>query len=746
MAKIQRTREQQLLGQFVDEAKEAISRARADRSQLQTINSTVIGLENFTGEANQMARENWGLMAREQLRVGLSKIPGLENLNDQQLEAASIIMGASADPVAYANAAMADNYGSLANGEFDAPMMTDGMDLGVRALGLEYFNETSLDTHLATSLVFNAQSARQDEFCEGFFRTIVIDASECGMLVEIDKSMIHRGVKHAMHQKDSQPYERRNLLDAATDPTVLEDMSVKFVPYMLEDDTNASYFVPAAIHAPEQVRVGSYFVRTNPLRVTSDEKPLMSLSAHPGLVTSGVLDESDEFDGRFALEYIYLGFRKPSQTEAQTRLVRFPTLNLARASFNKSQEGSGREMSLEFRGSAFMIDEHTVDTSGTAIEALQEVKDGKWKIKIAVDAVGTVDLQKGNETFTPVRVKVIEVIDSANQSRALTDAAVAPMLKSFETELFGYKYAATRSNSNRRSKGMLLDNVAERERYKIQLGSPITSRKPVGRTDNTAALKGLITAARFRNNNQGVTKLLGYTEQLDTVVKQITDDYAIATIEGVGRHYIRPWCKIESVDVQKVTSAFQTSDQPDQLRAAMLQRLRNQVAQAYRESRMQPALEMLSGYTISKPEVLIGTDVETAQWLWQTGDVRTLGDQFKYRVVTTNDKRFYGRIQWVFTVGTEGYSPLNFGNMLWVPELVTDTNLTRNDGVANEITVQPRTYHVVNCPITGVINIIGLREFIDGKPNVGIQGLKAADDLLPDNQLDPLPTDPAVGP
>ena len=747
MAKIQSSREQKQLDGLVTAAQDLIQSARVDRASLSNINNSIVGLENFTSSVHVAQRESWGETTRETIKAKLATL-GLENLTDSQCEAAAIIMAAAANPQEYARAALSEDYASLTGGAVDAPMVTDGMDVGVASqlntLGLEYFNETSLDTHLATSLVFNAQSARQDEFGEGFFRTIVIDASECGMLVEIDKTMIHRGVRHAAHKKDSMPYNRRNLLDAATDPSVLEDMSVKFVPYMLEDDTNSEYFVPASMHAPKSVQVGSYFVRTNPLRVTEESKPLMGLSAHPGLVTSGILDEGDEFDGRFALEYIYLNVRKPSQTLEQGRLIRFPTLNLARASFNKSQEGGGRAMSLEFRGSAFMVDEFTKDTTRAPIEALQEVVDGKWKVKVGVDAVATVDLQTGEETFTKVKCKVIEVIDESGNVRALDDVQVAAMLKSFEIDLFAYDYAATRSNSNRRSKGMLLDNVSERERYKIQLGSPITSRKPVGRTDNTSALKGLITAARFRNNNQAVTKLLSYTETLDTVVKQITDEYAIATIEGVGRHYIRPWCKIDHVDVQKVISAFQTGDQPEQLRSALLQRLRVQVAAAYRESRMQPALEMLSGYTISKPNVVIGTDVETAQWLWQTGDVRTLGDQFKYRVVTTNDKRFYGRIQWVFEVGTEGYSPLNFGNMLWVPELVTDTNLTRNDGVANEITVQPRTYHVVNCPITGVIVVAGLRNYINGKPNVGIQKLDAAGNIMPDTNLDVLPgTGPA---
>lgn len=733
MAKITKSGDN-IYSQMLDAADLVITDVKATGNNKGAVNN-MIGLEGYSDPA-AAGRDALETTTKEKMRVKLGSIIGMENLTDAQLEAGAMIAMASGNASAYAQVANNDQFGVLGLESAEAPMSTAGMDTGYPQIGLEYFNDAVLDQHMGCSLIFNVQAARQDEFCEGFFRTIAIDPSECGLMVEIQKTMVHRGVRHAAHVKDSLPYNRRNILDAASDYTVLEDASVKFIPYNLEDGTNATQFLPETQYEPKEVAVGSYFIRTSPLAVTGKPKNLLQLSAHPGLVSSGILDESDEFDGRFALNELFVRIRKPGQPAGTGRLVRFNTLNLARASFNKSQEGDGRGMSLEFTGNTFILDQHTLDTTKQPIEALQEVAAGKWTVKIELGVYATVNLQTGKETFVPTVTGVLAVVDENGDVRSVEDAAVAQVLSTFEFEVGGYNYAATRSNSNRRSKGLLIDNVTERERYKIQLGSPLTSRKPVGRTDNATALNDLVVTARMRNNNQAITKLLAYTEQLDEVVKSITNPYDIATIEGVGRHYIRPWCKIENYDVQKQVAALQTSDQPDQLRSGLLTQLRNQVARAYRESRFQPALEMLSGYTISKPEVIIGTDVETANWLWEKGDLRTLGDQFVYRLVTTNDTRFVGRIQWAFIVGKEGFSPLNFANMLWVPELITDTNMIRQDAIANELTVQPRTYHLVNCPVTGVVNAVGLHEFVRGRATIGVQQIAALDTVVTDTDLD----------
>lgn len=702
--------------------------------------SHLVGVEGFSDGTQ---RDLTQTAVTDQFQHNIASLNlGLESFTQAQLEAGSIIAMAKGNPEVYAAAAMRTDFPALESRDFDASMIVAGahgsQDTDANAVGLEYFNETTLDKHMAASLIFNVQAARQNDFSESFFPTITIDPSECGLLIEIQKTMVYRGVRHAMHDKDSQSYQRRNILDAATDYTVLEDRSIEFIPYMNEDGTNAGNFIPEAVIAPQSVQVNNYFVRTNPLLFNGADKNLLRLSAHPGLVTSGVLDESDEFDGRVALSELLFAIKKKGEGDDKAKVLRQKTVNLARASFNKSQEGDGREMTLDFRGNTFTLHAGTVDISNAPIPALQDIVAGEYKVKFSVQVHATFNLQTGLETAMAGTVRIEALVDADGKVVDVTTGAGKALVDAFEIKAYGYNYKATRSNSNRRNKGLLLDNVTERERYKITLGSPITSRKPVGRTDNSQSLNDLITAARMRNDNLAITKLLNYTEVLKDATAAITNPYDVVTIEGAGRHYIRPWYDEAEFDVQSRVAALQSTDVADALREALLIQLRDQVTRAYQESRFQPALEMLSGYTQTKPKVIIGTDIVTANWLWEKGDLRTLGDAFEYKIVTTNDMRFYGRIQWCYSVGNGNYSPLNFGNMLWVPELITDTNLTRNDAVANELTVQPRNYHVVNCPITGVVNVKGLHDYLQGRPSIGVQLTESLGGLITDAVMDGL--------
>lgn len=715
------------------------------KGEAQQLVGHLIGLENADGYFDARVQRSTSLVSSVvQNLVNERVIRSEADLTAAQKEAAAIVLMASGDLPAYAKVAMSEDYAPIGNESFDAPMLVSGKYgsqnvLGKAAIGLEYFNEAALDTHLAASVAFNMQAARQSSFCEAFFRTVTIDPSECGMLVEINKTVVFRSVRHAMHDKDAKDYERRNILDAATDATVLEDHSVTFVPYMNTDKSKDHLFVEEALLTPENRELESTYIRTSALKFTDEELHLLRLSAHPGLVTSGILDESDEFDGRFAIENLYFLVKKKGEPDSAGRLVKRSVHNIPRSSFNKSQEGDMREMSLDFKGARFIFAKENTKTVGKAdVPALADVFDQGYTLSFTARVNGDVNLQTGHSNMMASKVRILALSNEAGHNVDIKEGTGYDLIKDLEIISYGYDLKATRSNSNRRSKGILVDEIGTHERYKIQLGSPITSRKPIGRSDNAAQVTNLITIARQRNDNMGITKLLNYTDLLEELVKGITteNEYDVFSIEGAGRHYIRPWFERTKFDVPARVAALQSDDVPNALRAALLTQLRDQVVRAFQESRFQPALEMLSAYTISRPKVTIGTDIVIANWLWEKGDLRTMGDAFEYEIVTTVDKRFIGRIQWVFTVGEEGFHVLNFGNFLWVPELVTDTNLTRNDAVANEITAQTRCYHVVNCPVTGVIDVIGLSEYVSGKPTIGVETKTAITTGITDTVID----------
>lgn len=688
---------------------------------------SIVGLEGYGEASHHGARMQTETEIIDKMKSAISQqgqIAGVaaESFTSAQLEAGAMVLMAAGDPMAYAHAAMTESYPALESGDVDGPAINSGvggmMDYGMQAIGLEYFTEKSLDKHMAASFRFNMQAARQDHFSETIMPTIVADPTEAGLLIEIKKTMVHRAVRHSVKEENNRPYNRRNILDGATDHTVLEDQAIAVVPYRLEDGSNKELFISEDLYAPREREVGDYSVSTAPLAFGTKHN-LLQLSAHPGLVTSGVLDESDELNGRVELGALYFSVGKKGGKAEDLVLLKVNTANRARSTFNKSQEGDGMEMALNFTGATFTVSGDSVDNDGTTIAAFDELASNDYSLNFTVDVKNSLNLQTGLEKPMVSDVEVLGLLDENGDKIGTNSGSGKLIVDKLEIKPVGYEYLATRSNANRRTKGLLIDSVVERERYKIQLGSPLTSRKPIGREDNSQAIEDLITAARVRNSNQCVTKILNVTEVLKETVKSIGNgnQYEIPSIEGVGRHYVRPWYDEENINVNNLVSTLDSKDVDENLTAVILGIIREQVVRAIQESRFQPALEMLSGYTMTKPQVIIGTDVVIANWIERTADKRTLGDQFKYEVVTTNDNRWHGRIQWFFKVGEGegGLNPLNFGNHIWVPELITDTNLTRNEGTANEVTVQPRNTHIVNCPITGVVNVEGIHELINSR-------------------------------
>jgi hypothetical protein len=704
----------------------------------------VIGLESHMDGVSMTHRANLEEKLGDQLAQAIAAESHVE-LTEAQKQAGAIIAMAKGDLVGYAHAAMRTDFPALESGDVDGPAILAGAhglsDQGAESIALEYFTEQALDKHLAASFTFNVQAARQDNFAETIMPTVVADPTDAGLLMEINKSMVHRAVRHAVRSKDSVPFQRRNILDAVSDHTVLEDRSIDIVPYMLEDGDNAENFVDASLVTPHHVMVGDYSVRTNPLAFSGKKKNMLELSAHPKLVTSGVLDESDEINGRVELAKLYFTVKKKGAADTTRQVLVMNTANLPRSTFNKSQEGDGMGMELSFSGAAFLVSGDSTDRAGQPVTAFDELKSAGYQLRFTIDVHNKLNLQTGVESSMHSPVEYLELSNEDGDRIDHTKGAGKTVVDALEIVPVGYEYKMTRDNSNRRTKGLLLDGVVERERYKIQLGSPITSRKPIGREDKGAAIERLITASRIRTSSQCITKILNVTDVLEEVVKGITkeNEYDVLPIEGVGRHYVRPWFDRFEFDVANLVSTKDSQDVDENLAATIVGLIREQVVRAMQESRFQPALEMLSGYTMTKPKVIIATDIVIANWIDRKSNRPTLGDQFEYEIVTTADNRWKGRIQWFFNVsdGTNGINPLNFGNHIWVPELITDTNLTRNEGTANEITVQTRNTHVVHCPITGVIIPRGLREFIQSRPVQGMVftgelagGTGSGDDLV----------------
>ena len=95
------------------------------------------------------------------------------------------------------------------------------------------------------------------------------------------------------------------------------------------------------------------------------------------------------------------------------------------------------------------------------------------------------------------------------------------------------------------------------------------------------------------------------------------------------------------------------------------------------------------------------------------GDPRILGLGFEAQVVVSYDVRMRGKIVASFVRGNvSDVDVLSFGNLAYIPELVTQAMLNFNGSTTNVTQVQNRNLHVVFLPILVWIEVEGLEQAV----------------------------------
>jgi hypothetical protein len=279
--------------------------------------------------------------------------------------------------------------------------------------------------------------------------------------------------------------------------------------------------------------------------------------------------------------------------------------------------------------------------------------------------------------------------------------------------MVGYDLLAYRSNLNRRTRGLQVTTVMQNERYMIPLGSPVTCPNPVTATRTSTDMAAPITAARIRNDNNAVTKLLQYADTLNALMVSADRRIPVPSVEGIGRHLVRPFFERTTIVVDDIVASLNSQNRAEDVSAALVNKIREVVYRAYRDSGYQPALDALTGGTGEKPTVLIATDPVIQRHLMVSGDTRTMSIGFDHQIVTSMDSRVYGKIFVTFVrKGQTGPDPLSFGCMAWMPELATNIQVTRNGATITETMVQPRSIHINTLPILMVFDVENLGDAV----------------------------------
>lgn len=637
-------------------------------------------------------------------------------VESQQLEAATISGMLATNP----KAVLAAKPKAVGN---DAIVMVSGVADGFMErpqIATEAYDERDNRNAQLYSIIYNLLASRQDEFGETFFPTIVVNPTEVGVTLSAKLFYVFNDFKRSVTGSLAN-YARKSVIRAYADAEILKNELTRAIPVLRDgggSDDNSDKFVPVADVPAWNVSVGnSITVKTGAVKVDT-KIDLIGISQTNELLNSGIMGPSDALDTYIKLEAVFIKVTDGTNTD----VIRVQVDEKPGSTFTYAPQGNYRRMLLAMDSDALVLDSSVKDVNGNAVESLPELATHKARIQLSIS--GNVSLDKGD---CLVSGGTLGLVALRNASDMLVQGSTFNTLadKIAAAEVVGYTITAFRANSNIRQRGQLLDSQVEYRVIPVPYRSPLSIIMPVVNAsgDDNSALQTLITTTGIRVSNEAVSSLLRAQVSLASYAPVADANGDLPEINAFGHLYVKPVYFQESINLEGTVDSLKSHEKIKDIRAALVEKLRYYANEMYRSSEYKAAAAVLTGNTGFKPTLIVGTDPVIYNYLQVEGDLRTLGETFDVRIVSTLDSRVKGKIFASFGVfdsaRNTGINPLNFGNMLWSPELTVVMPVSRDGQVSKELIVAPRFLHTVNLPAMTMLEVTGLPE-VTGKVTVNM--------------------------
>lgn len=580
-----------------------------------------------------------------------------------------------------------------------------------RAFGLEAYDERENRNATIYSIAYNVFSARQDEFGETFFPTLVITPDQVGFGVSVNLMMVYDGIERKI-TGSFEDFKKKNIIRAVTDPTVLRKEQTRIVPVVRPQ--SADKFVDPAIIPAAPIVLEGETINTAPLAF-GKKVDLLGLSQTDTLLAAGVMDQGDSIDPAVHLRDVY--------AKIGDDVLRFKTKELPLANFVYATQNNYRVQNLNFTTTSILLNKDTKNVDGSALADLAGIVSGDLIVRLELQVSGSINIETGETNLIAGRPAVYSIRNAAGDELDLTVAPAKAIADAVAAgELIGYDLFAYRTNMNRRQRGQLIDVTKYTQLYNVPLRAPITTIHPINTDGQTDAsdVQALITATRIRTSNEAVTTLLNTADILREYVDSRDVTGVGPDVLGVGRFFVRPTFFHEALDVNASIDSIKSHERAEDIQAVLVNKIRDYAYRMYRDSEFKAAADALAGGISPTPTVIVGTDPVIARYLTVTGDLRTLGGEFDVRIVSSLDNRVKGKIFVAFSVFDDNRNvapnPLNFGNLVWAPELVLTANISRGNTISKETVVQPRLLFAVHCPILTVLEVSNIPDTLNKVP------------------------------
>lgn len=582
--------------------------------------------------------------------------------------------------------------------------------------GLGFSNEAYdarqlLNAKVASSIV-NVGSARQDDFGEMFYETVVLPPDEGNVRISIENTFIMTDYLHTGTGLGGVPqgFGSISLVEAIINPEVLRDNSIKVVP--IYQKTN-----PIFINEVNSWKDGS--IDTGALKFNT-AIDLLAASIDAVINPTQVADSTDQLDHDVRIDTVFL---KVVNKADKTSIIPIELKNIPGANFVASplSKTASRDMILNFSTTTMPIHGKLTDIAGVEAEALEYLRDPTrkdWVVYLDMNLSGQVNLETASIRVNDSKVQIASTWNQVVQDNGMckpiqvvepTDTnQLAAEFKSLE--LIGWYPHASRTNFNRRTRGLLVRGDVFSESYTIPMGPPISVLTPVVDTETLVDLEAPIKTNRIRNSHNAVKTLIEYGNMLKRY-HNVNDVYSPRPdVYGAGRYLVRPYYEEISIHLPDIVNSLRSTERLEDLNFAIITIIRSVTTKAWSNSLLGPTYQAMG--IEGKPVVNIGTNYELGTYIDLKADNRLLGDMFDCRMATTFNREIGNTIYINFST-TSDHVPLKSGNFYYIPEIVSTLPKTTNGGQSVQLTVQNRNMHLNHLPIQIRINVTGLDEVLE---------------------------------
>ncbi len=679
----------------------------------ESLSKKVLNFESLQSQERQEIQSNVSTI-RDTIKFALESInSSAEDFTPVQIQSATIMASYASTPLSFLTkfSKLKEVVPSMENHSVVSPVYGDDGS-SKRTINLEAYNEVENKNYMGFTVAYNLLASRQDEFGETFFPTIVIDPAQTGINITADVFTV---INDSFRNVSGEPYNliRKNITRAFADYTILKNEGTRVIP--VNRPESADKFVDPALVAPYTLVIEDQEATTSPLK-TGISVDLIGLSQTDALLASGLMDRTDSLEPMNIVDTIYV--------KTQDGVIAFPIKDLPYSNFVRAQQQNYRRANLDFNTTSILINKNSKLTDGSPLPATNPIVVNDLIVRFEVELSGNLNIETGEAVVYGNKFNVASVQDATGNLLSLTtgvgQTVVAYYTGANQADIFGWYPLSYRSNVNRRQRGQLIDTTHYVRTYEVYLTSAVTSIHPAtSQTDETSDLNCLVATTKIRISNNAVTTLIGAASTLGSYIDSRDVAGEGPDVLGIGKFYVRPVFHQETIDMNTLVDSLNSQDRPADIQAALVNKVRDYAYKMYTESEYQAASEILNGKP-SIPVVIIGTDPVLARYLTVTGDMRLLGDQFEVRVVSTLDYRMRGKIAMSFGVydnsRNSSVHPLNFGNLLWSPEMTIVLPVSRNGQVSREFAVQPRYRHIVNLPVMTMLQINNISDVINKLP------------------------------